>query len=375
MNEQDVFRAEVFRQGEDGCHTYRIPSLTVTPDGTLLAIVEARRDRGSDPGGGHIDLCFKRSTDGGRTWGRREFFDRSEEGWAASNPTAVVERASGRVIVVFCRWEPGRGGKNSRPGTSDNQLWLRTSDDSGRTWSPAADITAMGRDMERWGQAVPGPGHGIQAADGRLVIPVNAPCLPPDPAPERTYGLAAGAGGPVPARTSSFALFSDDRGATWRRGRPLGRFTTENQVVELDDGRLMMDARQKEAVAHRWVAFSDDRGESWSAPRPGQELTQICAAIARGPAPADGPAPLYWSGLKTPVPGSASDQARRDLVLRVSRDGGDTFPGELEIGPGPAAYSDLAVLPDGSAGILWEGGEEWRYEKIFFTRVFPGALP
>ncbi len=371
----------VFRQGEDDYHTYRIPSIVRALDGTLVAIVEGRRDRGSDPGGGHIDLCYKLSQDGGDSWSERRFLDLVPEGWGASNPTAVVERASGRLIVVFNRWQPGRGGRNSRPGTLDNQLWLRRSDDHGRSWSEAVDITAQGRDIQTWGQAVPGPGHGIQTAGGRLVIPVNAPCLPADPAhPERSHGLSTAAAdradesGPAPARTSSFALYSDDGGHSWRRGRPNGRFTTESQIVELEDGRLMMDARQKDAVPHRWVAFGDDGGESWSEPRPGQVLTQICAAVGRCQLPGGGSV-LVWSGLRAPASAEApAAEQRRDLVVRLSRDQGRSFPVERLIGPGPAAYSDLAILEVGVVGVLWEGGGDHRYEKVTFTRVPLSAL-
>ncbi len=347
MRPAERLEKDVFVQGEEGWHTYRIPSLVQAADGTLIALAEGRRDNRGDPGNGHIDLVYKISRDGGASWSKRRFFDRSEEGWSASNPTAVVEHDSGRVNVLFNRWKPGRGGRNSRAGSLDNQLWMRCSDDNGETWSEAVDITAQGRDIERWGKVVFGPGHGIQTAEGRLVMPANAP---------------RGDGDDL-QKTASFVLYSDDSGQNWMRGQQIDAVTCENQIVELDDGHLMMDARQKaKEIPHRWVSVSTDGGESWDTSRKGQTVTQICAGIVRLKQPGDdNNGLLLWSAPKGP--------GRQDLVLRISGDQGASFPREILVGPGPAAYSDLAALNDGSVGILWEGGKESCYEKINFTRL------
>src|SRR5215471_3322921 len=58
----------VFTAGENGYHTYRIPALVATPRGTLLAFCEGRKAGRGDAG--EIDLLLRRSTDGGKTWGR-----------------------------------------------------------------------------------------------------------------------------------------------------------------------------------------------------------------------------------------------------------------------------------------------------------------
>ncbi|HBE42897.1 MAG TPA: hypothetical protein DDW27_17185 [Bacteroidales bacterium] len=339
----------VFRRGEDGYHTYRIPSIVQAKNGTLIAFAEGRRDNGGDPGNGHIDLVYKVSHDGGRTWSSLRLLEKSQEGWGASNPTVVLSRKSGRIFIFYDGWKPGRGGNishYSRPGTLDNQLWMRFSDDNGNTWSDARDITDQGRDIKRWGNAVFGPGHGIETRTGRLVIPVNAPGKFTDDT----------------LKTASFALFSDDGGQSWKRGEQINAYTTENQIVELDNGQLMINARQKESVSTRWVALSNDQGQTWGQPFPGQVCAQICAALIRYPHPQERKNNLLiWSGIKGP--------GRSNLVLQLSSDQGKSFPVEILVGHGPSAYSDMTLIDEVDVGILWEGGIESRYEKVFFTRI------
>src|SRR5690606_12387020 len=60
----------LFAGGEGGYHTYRIPAMALTPDGTLLAFAEARKNSAADHG--DIDLVVRRSSDGGLTWSAME---------------------------------------------------------------------------------------------------------------------------------------------------------------------------------------------------------------------------------------------------------------------------------------------------------------
>ncbi len=107
INEKSPEHSTVFRQGEDGYHTCRIPSIVQAKDGTLIAIVEGRRDSSHDPGGGHIDLVYKLSNDGGRSWSSLRIFEKSKEGWGASNPTSVVVNGIGRIIYGSTGVDPG----------------------------------------------------------------------------------------------------------------------------------------------------------------------------------------------------------------------------------------------------------------------------
>jgi hypothetical protein len=54
--------------------------------------------------------------------------------------------------------------------------------------------------------------------------------------------------------------------------------------------------------------------------------------------------------------------------VRVSYNEGESFTNERPIGMGPAAYSDLTVLKDKCAGVLWERGPTNAYQFISFAR-------
>jgi sialidase-1 len=346
---------DVFVSGQGGYRTYRIPAVEVAPDGTLLAFAEARKYSDADPGFGRqdIDLVYRRSTNNGATWSPMTVLEDPGELWSAANPATVVDRTNGRCWVFYLRSRPGRSTDTSRPGTDDMQTLARWSDNSGQTWSEPVDLTAVAREMEdkTWRASVPGPGGAIQTRNGRLLVPMwKAPF-------------------------ANFAIFSDDHGRTWQHGQlvPGKQGGDECQVVELADGRILMDIRQ-ETGAHRWLAESGDGGKTWAEPRPGLVVTPVMCALERFTlqAAGDDRNRLVWTGPKGPD--------RRRLVIRTSYDEGRTFASERLVSDQYAAYSDLAILKDKTVGLLWERGVERGYQFITFTRLNrewlePGTAP
>ena len=94
---------DVFVSGTEGYHTFRIPSVARTADGTLHAFAEGRLTNRSDPGGTHIDLVYKRSTNGGKNWSTLILLDRNpnadvgnleKDRTAAANAVALVDDAA-----------------------------------------------------------------------------------------------------------------------------------------------------------------------------------------------------------------------------------------------------------------------------------------
>jgi sialidase-1 len=342
---------DVFRAGTEGYSSFRIPAIVTAPDGSLVAFAEGRKQNAGDPGAGDIDLVYKRSTDHGASWSPLAVLDDPGDRWAASNPTPVTDRERKRIWIVFNRWEPGMGTERSQPGTSNNQTWIRYSDDNGKTWSPPRDITRSARDFDTWGAMFVGPGGAIQTRTGRLIVPAASKfdqhfIL-------ATFGSFDGALDVLRA----YVLFSDDHGETWQRGSLVQAFTNENQLVELSGGAILMDARQGNGD-HRWFVTSADGGRAWSRPRPGEMVTPVATALERYDA-----GHILWTGPSGP--------GRNRLVIRVSTDEGQTFANERVIYRGLAAYSDLTVLDDRSIGVLWERGVTDGYQYITFTRLLP----
>ncbi len=65
-----------------------------------------------------------------------------------------------------------------------------------------------------------------------------------------------------------------------------------------------------------------------------------------------------------------SNTARIAMTVRASTDGGRTWNVGRLITPNLSGYSCLAVLPDGSIGLLYETGREKYNESLHFAR-FP----
>ncbi|MDA7641158.1 glycoside hydrolase, partial [Opitutaceae bacterium] len=95
----------------DQYHTFRIPGMIVTQDGTILLFAEARRGTGRDPRreeNAPIDLVMRRSTDNGDTW---EPLVVIESGYRPNgirvdfaDPTPVLDRTTETVFLLYGQW-------------------------------------------------------------------------------------------------------------------------------------------------------------------------------------------------------------------------------------------------------------------------------
>src|SRR5262249_55201068 len=140
----------------------------------------------------------------------------------------------------------------------------------------------------------------------------------------------------------------------------VGPDCNESQVVELADGSLLLNMRSYQANNRRLVATSKDGGVTWSKPVEDATLIEpVCqASIVR-----------YSSAAKSGLLFSNPASLRREkMTVRLSHDEGKTWPVAKELHAGPAAYSCLAVLPDGGVACLYERGNKQAYETITFSR-------
>ena len=124
---------------------YRIPALAVTDKGTLIAFCEARKNVQSD--WGKIDLLYRRSTDGGKTWSEPKKLDVGggfEKSPVAvnlklgqfpditiNNPAMIADR--GVVHLLYC--------------VEYMRCFYTRSEDDGKTFAPPIEITRTFEDF------------------------------------------------------------------------------------------------------------------------------------------------------------------------------------------------------------------------------------
>jgi len=333
---------DVFIRGTEGVDTYRIPSIIVAPNGSLLVFCEARKQSMADAS--PTDLALRRSLDGGRTWQPMQTLVQGKGNEALMNPCPVIDRTDNRILL-FCI-------DAHKVRENHHRHLLLTSSDSGRTWSGPVDASPIISGYDD--TFVSGPGIGIQMTNGRLVIP----------------GYAGEWDDETQSGYYARVLYSDDHGQHWTLGRRVAEFSDESQVVELGDGTLMLNMRGDMGMSCRGVALSKDGGQSWPEFYWDHALNECpCQAslIRYSLAAQDGKDRLLFAN-----PDNAGEKFglvdRTKMTLRVSYDEGKTWPVKKLIHSGPSSYSGLVRLPDGHIGLVFEGGEQHRREWIRFVR-------
>lgn len=338
---------DVFVGGKDGYPAYRIPAIVTSQKGTLLAFAEGRanlRDHAEN------DIVLKRSTDHGKTWGPLQVLDEAGTN-ALNNPTAVVVRETGRILLMYQYYGKGFDEHKAVAGYEGPRVcrtFTTYSDDDGLTWSKPVEVTRQVKRPTEVTSTATGPGIGIQLARGphagRILMPFNQ--------------------GPY-NKWKVYAVYSDDQGKTWQYGETAPEGTkghaNEVQFVELKDGSVMLNARNQGGSKLRKVAVSKDGGQTWSPTRDDATLIEpVCqASILRHPGNGNPARDVFL--FSNP----ATQTGRTNGTVRLSRDQGQTWPVSRVLYPGSFAYSCLASLPDGSVGCLFERDGT---RKISFAR-------
>ena len=361
-------RQIIWRADSNGYHTYRIPVLQVTPNGTLLAFSEGRKTGREDSG--NIDLIVRRSTDNGQTWTPATIIcDQGPD--TCGNPAPVVDVHTNIVHLLMTRNIGSDLEDEIKAGTSLERrrvLYARSTDD-GQTWTSPSDISSTAS-KPTWRWYATGPANGIQLQhgphQGRLVIPANHSIPYDDRIVDGREDLPAD-------YYRSHVVFSDDGGQTWQLGGTHEPYTNESTVVELFDGVLMQNMRsyhgcrrteegeRVDCLNRRAVATSRNGGISWSPVRLDQTLVDpICQASLFRYSWADTTHPRGILLFSNP----ASSTSRDHMTVRASFDDGTTWPVHRVIEQGSASYSSLARLPNNRIGLLYEGTN---YGEIVFS--------
>ncbi|HUT25511.1 MAG TPA: sialidase family protein, partial [Sumerlaeia bacterium] len=361
-NLEDVPQQQrLFVSGENGYHTYRVPSLVVGPEGALLAFCEGRKNGAGETG--NVDILLRRSQDGGKTWSEQQLVAGADDDHVWASPCAVVDKETG-VVWLLTTWNRNDDTEEEiRSGASvdTRRVYVCSSKDDGKTWSESLEITPSVK-RDNWTWYGTGPGAGIQLErntpiKGFLFVPCNHTIEGDD----KYFG--------------SHLVYSPDHGESWSLGLAIGERNSEFELVELADGGRMLNMRNRGEAKCRIISRTLRADEVdlskpakeptiWSEPQPQIELRDPhCQASFRRYSFFD------TGGRNRILFLNPASETRDHMTLRLTYDEGATWPLSKLLYAGPSAYSGLAVLPDRSICCLYEAGIEEPDETIVFTRV------
>lgn len=361
------------RHMQDGINTSRIPGITTSKKGTLLAIYDARKESDRDLQG-DIDICLNRSTDGGKSWSPMqvildmgEWGDLPERYNGVSDACILSDDNTGDLYVIGL-WMHGvlnsKNGKwiegltdtstvwnhqwrsyGSQPGYNvkqSSQVLITKSTDDGLTWSKPLNITLQVKDKEWWLLA-PAPGHGITLSDGTLLFPSEG---------RDKTGLPF-----------STITWSKNGGKTWVTGTPACYNTNECMAVELSDHSIMLNMRERSNRGlmegnGRAVAITKNIGKSWMVhPTSRNALIEpACMAALHKHTYSE-------NGIKKSVlffMNPNSKTTRNNFTIKTSFDDGNTWPESnwllLDEFNGNG-YSCITSVDEKNIGVLYEGSQ------------------
>lgn len=333
----DFEQIDLFRQGDAGVHTYRIPALLETRSGTLLAVTDARHENDHDLPG-RISILIRRSRNQGRTWTAPTTLREVPAG-GVGDASLLLDPRTGRIWCFHAYGPPGIGFLTAQAGattgTQTLQFHATHSDDDGLTWSAPVDLTPQVKARE-WRALFATSGTHFVTSKGRYLVPL----------------VVRDGDGQLAARNA----FSDDSGRSWQVSSAIAPASDESKVVELANGTLLQNMRNGK---RRLTARSLDGVHFETASHDEALIDPGCNA---------GMVRYRHGSHDLLIFSNAASEKRENLAVRYSRDGGRTWSAPRVLHAGPAAYSTVIGLRDGTLGVLYERGEQNPAERITFAR-------
>jgi sialidase-1 len=253
---------------------------------------------------------------------------------------------------LLLTWNAGHISEaNIQPGFGENsrRVAVMSSNDNGKTWNQHRWITADVKQPD-WSWYATGPGAGIELQHGphagRLIIPCDHKVISDNQIKFRSH-----------------IIYSDDQGRSWHLGGIAPDVqVNECEAVELSDGSILLNMRNYDkADRTRQVATSRDGGLSFVDQHHDRALIDpVCQASIRRVAAGSDQMPKGVILFSNP----AHPDKREQLTIRASDNDTLSWPYSRSLYEGSAAYSCLALLPDGKIGCLYERDN---YSKILLA--------
>ncbi len=318
-----------------GIKEHFVYGLVQANNGHILAFAEGRIATGDDD---PHHIVLKRSTDKGQTWLPSQIIIKSEGSASYANPTPVLDRKNGTLFLFYAQ----------NFMNDSTKVYYITSKDHGISWSAATEITRLfDNDSLKRPFHLPGPGHGIMLENGRMVLQVWHRHAIKKPMKERKYGASV--------------IFSDDYGKNWKSGGYIPGVDSfsanESRLAAIKGSHIMIDARMSNTASfvHRVQSVSTDGGITWSWPvySSMKQFTTVDAGLASFKRKNK----LHLIYTRPLGPG------RNDLAVSYSTDNAKSWSDPRMIFKGPANYSDIIVLKDGTFLVLYGRGKP-RYAAV-----------
>ncbi|KAE8628021.1 hypothetical protein XENTR_v10007270 [Xenopus tropicalis] len=369
---------------EDNGFVHRIPALLyIQQPPTFLAFAEKRSSpRDQDA----LFIVMRRGVEqnGVLHWeNERVVANAKMPGCRTMNPCPVYDEKTKTLFLFFiCVRRNVSEMHQILTGRNAARLCCVTSNDLGTNWSLLKELTEeiLGEDLRNCATLAVGPGHGIQAPSGRLIVPAylyyihcRMCCLPI----------------PFWTKPHSFTIYSDDQGSSWHKGDMLwGQKTVECEMAEVvcRNGSHLLYCSARTGKHFRVEAVSQNQGMAFANSHYCQELCEpphgcqgsvVCyepleeaEELEKTGSEANqsltGEGTTSWLIYSHPT----SSTRRVDLGIYVNKSPlePNSWTQPWIICRGPSGYSDLAVCQDTHAvGCLYECGLN-ACEKIDFRR-------